>query len=197
LKTSEDIILQNQRVLLRPLQEEDFIQLAPFAEKEPEIWKYSTIDMSRGESSMHSYLDTAIANREAGTEYPFIVFDKRAGKYAGCTRFYDIQPLHRTVQLGYTWYGHKFQGSGLNRHCKFLLLQFAFEQLNMLRVEFRADNRNQRSIAAMKAIGCVEEGLLRNHLSLPDGDRRDTIILSIVKEEWESSVKSRLAALCI
>ena len=116
----------------------------------------------------------------------------RSGECAGSTRFYDIQPQNNMLQLGYTWYGEKFRGTGLNKHCKYLLLQLAFEQLDMYRVEFRADARNERSIAAMKSIGCKPEGILRSHLWLEDGSRRDSIVLSILKDEWESSVKENL-----
>ncbi|MCW3087799.1 MAG: acetyltransferase, ribosomal protein N-acetylase, partial [Sediminibacterium sp.] len=119
--------------------------------------------------------------------------DKRSGEYAGCTRFYDIQLLYKTLQLGYTWYGQKFQGTGLNKHCKYLLLQFAFEEMGMERVEFRADNTNERSIAAMKSIGCIEEGVLRSQMPKAGGGRRDSIVLSILKTEWESGVKEKLA----
>ena len=93
-------------------------------------------------------------------------------------------------------YGKRFQGTGLNKHCKYLLLEFAFEQLNMERVEFRADNQNLRSIAAMKSIGCTQEGVLRSNTYKSDGTRRDSIVLSILKEEWYQYIKSDLKAKC-
>jgi RimJ/RimL family protein N-acetyltransferase len=103
---------------------------------------------------------------------------------------------HKTTQLGYSWYGKKYQGTGLNSHCKFLMLQFAFEQMGMLRVEFRADDRNLRSINAMKGIGCTVEGFLRNHLLREDGERRTSVVLSILLEEWQHGVKENLAKRC-
>lgn len=187
----ETVMLENNRVLLRPLQTEDLQYLAPFAINEPDIWRFSTIAVA-GETGMKDYIEMAIQERERGYSFPFIIFDKQTGEYAGSTRFYDIQPANKTLQLGYTWYGKKFQRSGLNRNCKFLLLQYAFEQAGVERVEFRADANNERSIAAMKAIGCVPEGILRSHLLLPNGKRRDSIILSILKKEWEESGKERL-----
>ncbi len=126
-------------------------------------------------------------------EYPFIVFDKRTNEYAGSTRFYDINEEFKTLQLGYTWYGEKFRGTGLNKHCKFLLLCFAFEELGMERFELRADNNNERSIAAMKSIGCKVDGVLRSNMPTRDGDRRrDSIVLSILKHEWFSTVRENL-----
>jgi RimJ/RimL family protein N-acetyltransferase len=141
---------------------------------------------------MTKYVHTALNGRTAGIEYPFIVYDKKHNVYAGSTRFYDIQPANQTLQLGYTWYGEKYRGTGLNKHCKFLLLQFAFETLGAERVEFRADARNEKSIAAMKSIGCVVEGILRSNMPLEDGTRRNSIVLSILKSEWENGVKERL-----
>jgi N-acetyltransferase len=94
-----------------------------------------------------------------------------------------------TAQLGYTWYGKEFQRTGLNRHCKLLLLSFAFEEWGLERVEFRAHTKNAHRIAAMKAIGCTEEGILRNHISAASGERRDSIVLCILKTEWVNGVK--------
>lgn len=183
--------LEDERVLLRPLQEDDFENLLPFSLQEPEIWEYS-LTTAAGEKNLKQYIQTAVRKREEKSEFPFIVFDKMANRYAGSTRFYDIQQKFLTTQLGYTWYGKSFQRTGLNRHCKFLLLSFVFEKWGLQRCEFRADANNARSIAAMKAIGCVEEGLLRNHLPLPNGKRRDSIVLSILANEWKQTVKAAL-----
>ena len=189
--TKQDYTLENDAVLLRPLNKNDFNNLSFFAINEPEIWKFSLVAV-QGEEGLKNYIENAIEQRSKGTEYPFIVFDKRTGQYAGCTRFYDIQLVNKTLQLGYTWYGKAFQGTGLNKNCKLLLLQFAFEELGMERVEFRADNNNEKSKAAMKSIGCVVEGVLRSHMPYSTGVRRDSIILSILKNEWESGVKEKL-----
>ena len=189
--TNQDYTLENDAVLLRPLNKNDFNNLSSFAINEPEIWKFSLVAV-QGEEGLKNYIENAIEQRSKGTEYPFIVFDKRTGQYAGCTRFYDIQLVNKTLQLGYTWYGKAFQGTGLNKNCKLLLLQFAFEELKMERVEFRADNNNEKSKAAMKSIGCVVEGVLRSHMPYSTGVRRDTIVLSILKNEWESGVKEKL-----
>ena len=187
-------ILEDDAVLLRPLEESDVENLLEFSNNEPETWKYSLIQVD-GKENLTNYIQLALKARENKTEYPFIVFDKKSGKYAGSTRFYDINLAFKTLQLGYTWYGKEFRGTGLNKHCKFLLLQFAFETLGMDRVEFRADNNNQRSIAAMKSIGCKVEGVLRDHMPTYNSDvRRDSIILSILRQEWFDEVKINLKA---
>lgn len=191
LDFTKDYILENERVLLRPLTIDDFENLLTFSINEPTLWQFS-IQQADGEENLKKYIKTALDARNNKTEYPFIVFDKKMNQYAGSTRFYDIQLAFKTIQLGYTWYGKDFQGTGMNKHCKFLLLQFAFEDLEMERVEFRADNNNVKSIAAMKSIGCIEEGVLRSHVPLVNGIRRDSIILSILKDEWFSKVKDGL-----
>ena len=187
----KDYILENERVLLRPLSIKDIEHLTYFSMNEPELWKYS-MQQANGLENLKKYIVTALENKQNKTEYPFIIFDKQTQQYAGSTRFYDIQLHHQMLQLGYTWIGKNFQGTGLNKHCKFLLLQFAFEQMNMHRVEFRADNENEKSKAAMKSIGCTEEGVLRSHALLNNGKRRSSIILSILSDEWKSTVKENL-----
>ncbi|MDN3582618.1 GNAT family N-acetyltransferase [Mucilaginibacter flavus] len=184
-------ILEDDTVLLRPLTIEDLEYLLPYAINEPDTWKYSNVSAKHADG-MTRYVETALKNRAEAREYAFIVYDKKSGEYAGSTRFYDIQPKLDSLQLGYTWYGEKFRGTKLNKHCKFLLLQFAFEELGMERVEFRADARNERSIAAMKSLGCMVEGILRSNMPLEDGGRRDSIVLSILRSEWENGVKERL-----
>lgn len=188
---SDNVILEDDLVLLRPLQESDVDNLLEISINEPETWKYSLVGAD-GKENLINYIKSAIKERENKKEFPFIVFDKQSQKYAGSTRFYDIQLEYKTLQLGYTWYGSAFRGTGLNKHCKFLLLQFAFETLEMERVEFRADNNNERSIAAMKSIGCKVEGVLRSHMPTKGDVRRDSIVLSILKEEWFAEVKENL-----
>ncbi len=188
---SSEYTLEDDCVLLRPLQRDDCNNLRYFSLNEPEIWTYS-LQKAAGEENLKKYIEFALHAREAGNEYPFIVFDKRTQSYAGSTRYYDIQLQHQTLQLGFTWYGKAFQGTGLNKHCKYLLLQFAFEQIGMERVEFRADHNNARSIAAMKSIGCTPEGVLRSHAIQANGGRRDSIVLSILRNEWINHVKENL-----
>uniref|UniRef100_UPI00404B0674 GNAT family N-acetyltransferase n=2 Tax=Flavobacterium sp. TaxID=239 RepID=UPI00404B0674 len=194
LDFTKDYILENNSVRLTPLKSDDFDKLVHFATNEPELWKYSLIQASSAEK-MRNYIEKAITGRENKHSYAFLVFDKRTNQYAGSTRFYDIQLENATLQLGFTWYGKEFQGTGLNKNCKYLLLEFAFDMLKMERVEFRADNENQRSINAMKSIGCKVEGVLRSNTYKPNGDRRDSIVLSILKNEWQKTIKEKLQEL--
>ncbi len=188
---SQTYILEDERVQLRPLLESDFEHLLHFSINEPTIWQYSLVGAD-GPDNLKKYIQGALNARAAEKEYAFIVFDKSTQQYAGCTRFYDIHLPFKTTQLGYTWYGSKFQGTGLNKHCKLLLLQFAFEEMQLARVEFRADNNNARSIAAMRSIGCTVEGVLRSHMPSQGEHRRDSIVLSILQDEWFDTVKNNL-----
>ena len=190
---TEEIILENERVLLRPLQVSDASLLGHYVNEEPDLWQYSLAAITNTKD-LEKYIQAAIEARENKTSYAFIVFDKLLNTYVGCTRFYDIQLNFQTTQIGYTWYSKKCWGTKLNENCKFLLLQLAFDQMGFERVEFRADNNNKRSIAAMQKIGCTVEGVLRNHLPMPNGKRRDSIVLSILKEDWNTSLKQALAA---
>lgn len=186
-----NVVLEDEKVLLRPLQKTDIEFLLPFALNEPETWAYSLISPA-GKKGMEDYIGETIKQRDLNKEYAFIVFNKSTNIYAGSTRFYDIQLNNLTAQLGYTWYGKDFRRTGLNRHCKLLMLTYAFEEWKMERVEFRADARNERSVHAMKAIGCTVEGILRSNTIIDTGGRRDSIILSILKEEWFNGVKDNL-----
>lgn len=188
---NQDYSLENERVLLRPLAVSDLPYLEKYVLEEPDLWQFSLVAI-QDKADLEKYIHDAIEARNQKTAYPFIVFDQLSQTYVGVTRFYDIQLAFATTQLGYTWYSKKVWGTGLNQACKFLLLEFAFEKMGFERVEFRADNNNKRSIAAMQKIGCTVEGVLRNHLPMPNGKRRDSIVLSILKEEWETRVKSLL-----
>lgn len=187
---AKEYILENERVRLAPLSAADIKVLAPFSLNEPDLWTYS-LQQGGGIENLKQYIQTALNERAAGKSYAFSVYDKHVSAYAGSTRFYDFQPVHNTIQLGFTWYGKAFQGTGLNKQCKFLMLEFAFETIGFDRVEFRADANNTRSIAAMKSIGCTPEGVLRNNCKSLTG-RRSSIVLSILKEEWTNSVKKSL-----
>jgi RimJ/RimL family protein N-acetyltransferase len=190
---TKDYVLEDDKVILTPITISDTEHLVQYVINEPELWQFSLVAIQKPED-LKGYIQAAIDARLSQIAYAFIVFDKTSQSYVGSTRFYDIQLPFETTQLGYTWYSKKVWGTGLNQHCKYLLLQFAFEQMHFKRVEFRADNANKRSIAAMQKIGCTVEGVLRSHLPKPDGTRRDSIVLSITKEDWDTNVKKIIEA---
>jgi len=191
----ETYILENEIVRLEPLSMHHFDKLVDFSINEPELWSFNANGPDNPEN-LKKYLDKALSQKEKLVEYPFLVFDKTKNKVAGSTRFYNINLEAKHLEIGFTWYGKEFQGTTLNKNCKYLLLEFAFEKMKIERVGFRANNLNKRSIAAMKSIGCFEEGILRNFSTDAFGIRIDAIVLSIIKNEWLETVKNNLSKKC-
>lgn len=186
-----NVILENEHVLLRPLTRDDYVLLLPYSLNEPGLWYYSPVGAA-GKDALQHYIEIALSDYHQGKSLPFIVIDKKTGEIAGSTRYYNISPHNQNLEIGFTWYGKKYQGTGLNKSCKFLLLEHAFNTLHCLRVGFRADATNIVSIAAMKSIGATPEGILRQDTKMPDGRFRDTIVLSILQSEWENHLREEL-----
>tara|TARA_R110002096_G_scaffold76566_5_gene180862 strand:+ start:679 stop:1281 length:603 start_codon:yes stop_codon:yes gene_type:complete len=193
LDYSQDYILEDDYVKLMPLKIEH-IEYVLNVSKEHNLWTYF-LEKGNGLKNLTNYIASTVHNRKHQKEYPLVVFDKIKKQYAGTTRFYDYSSELKTIKLGHTWYGKDFRGTGLNKRCKYLLFQFAFETLELERVGFGAHAENKVSIAAMKSVGCKEEGVLRNFMpSLNGKERADIILLSILKDEWFEKVKTELKA---
>lgn len=190
---SQMYVLENVRARLSPLTLEN-MEVLEIVANAPEIWTYF-LEKGLGKTQFTQYMLSAIEQRTLGRSYPFIVFDKSKNKAVGITRLYDLNEELQTIKMGHTWYGVPYQGSGINKHCKYLLFEFIFEELGMERIGFGVHGENERSIAALKSVGCSEEGVLRNFLKSTAGKgRADLLHFSILKEEWLSTVKETLAA---
>jgi|SRR5690606_25612687 len=172
----------NEKARLVPLQLEHFEDLKSIAFDES-LWKF-TINKIHRESDLLNYIERAIKERENRQSYPFVIYDVATGKIAGSTRYGNISPEHHRLEIGWTWYAPEFQRTGLNRACKFELLQYAFEQLNCIRVELKTGSLNQQSQTAIAKIGATKEGVLRKHMIQEDGSFRDTVYFSILQNEW-------------
>ena len=188
---TRDYVLENDYVLLRPVELPDAENLLEYACNEPNLWRYALISAA-GADNMARYIDNAVRARSLKKQYAFIVFDKTTQSYAGSTRFCEIHRDTQCTQLGYTWYGKRFRGTALNKHCKLLLLDFAFTVMQMERVEFRADVDNETGIEALKRLGCTLEGRLRGSGPNPGAARRDCYVFSILKKEWEEVLRDEL-----
>jgi RimJ/RimL family protein N-acetyltransferase len=191
LNFEKDYILENDHVILRPMLLSDYDHLVEYSVNEPDIWKFNGNEPNSAEN-LKKYIDKALYNRKLGIDYPFTVIYKKENKIIGSTRLYSINLINKTTELGFTWYGKKYHGTEVNKNCKYLLLSFAFEQLNMERVGFRANSLNVPSISAMKSIGCVEEGILRNFSIDANGQNINATVLSILKNEWFQTAKQNL-----
>jgi N-acetyltransferase len=180
----EDIVLENDRVLLRPLQLSDASELLLQSNGDEKLLQYSPAQIHSPEH-LDEYIRTAITGREKRKRYPFAIQDMRSGNLAGSTSYMTIVDPEKRLEIGSTWIGREFQGTGLNRNMKYLMLQYAFDTLGYERVEFMTDERNAQSRRAMEKIGCKFEGVLRSHLYLSDGYRRSSAVYSIIREEWQ------------
>ncbi len=183
------IILQGSKVRLEPLNREHFEALMRIAQA-TEIWTHFSVNGANPDILV-TELKTALAKRASGEQYPFVIIDMANNKIIGSTRFMNIFPEHRKLEIGWTWYDPAYWGTGYNIECKYLLLFYCFEVLKSVRVEILTNEKNERSRAAIEKIGGKFEGILRNDRMRSDGTLRNTAIYSIIPEEWEE-VKSML-----
>lgn len=174
--------LENERVKLSLLDLSNYKHLVDIA-KQDNLVQYSPSDISTPEK-FKAYVQIAVDGYYHKTTMPFIVFDKQTNTYAGSTRFGLINWKNKVLHIGWTWIGKQFQGTGLNTHMKFLLLQYTFETLNFDKVEFRIDERNIASRKAVEKLNAKLEGILRKDTLMLDGFKRSTCCYGILKEEW-------------
>ena len=164
------------------------------AANDGELWNTKvTIIPDRG--GMMDYIQAALDGQAAGKELPFAIISKASDKVVGTTRFYEIRPNDRAAAIGYTWLAKSAQRTAINTESKLLLLTHAFEHWQCNRVELITDVLNEQSRAAILRLGAKQEGILRKHLILPSGRIRDSVIFSIIDEEWPE-VKGRLVESC-
>lgn len=157
---------------------------------EPGLVRYSPSDIE-SPAALKNYIEKAIKEFEEGNSIPLAVFDKRSTTYAGSTRYMHIDRPNKVVEIGSTWIGREFQGTGLNSHMKNLMLDHAFNSLGFEKVEFRIDERNVRSRKAVEKLGAILEGILRKNVYLLDGYKRNTCCYGILKHEWEINKKKQ------
>lgn len=180
--------LEDDTVKLIPLKKEhrDGLLAAASDGNLWELW-YTSVP---SEATIDRYIATALDQKEKGEEYPFSVIDAQSGKIIGCTRFYGMQPQHKRLEIGYTWYAKSVQRTGVNTACKRLLLGYAFEKLECIAVQIVTDWFNLRSRAAIARLGAKQDGVLRNHRINADGSYRDTVVFSITNSEWHGVKKN-------
>jgi len=196
----DPLVLQGTKVELRPLDKEHFGALSA-ASKDRAIWEYYGRN-GADDAVMQYFLNEAMECKEKHQHYPFAVFSKDTGEIIGTTRFAELQPLFKTLEIGWTWYVRSAWGKGYNEECKLLLLSHAFEQMDANRVQLKTAHFNKRSQNAIQRIGATYEGTLRNHMLNGDGSTRHTAMFSIIKEEWsdrkeklQQMIKEKYAAL--
>ena len=176
--------LETPRVLMRLIQPDDFNEFSKIT-KDPVIWKYFTFNLA-DDDQLKNWINEALQAREAAIRMPFTIIDKDINKVTGSTSYGNISFYDKRLEIGWSWLGTEYMGTGVNHHAKFALLSHAFEALNIERVEIKTDNLNERAKAALRKIGMQKEGVLRSHMQMWNNRRRDSIYYSIIKDEWEA-----------
>ena len=174
--------LEGTTIRLRPLRLEDVDELCTIG-LEPSLWRSTTIEIS-SPTEMEAYVKSALAAKTAGTAQPFVIVHLATDSLIGTTRFHSIIPEHKRLEIGFTWIALPWQRTGANTEAKFLMLQYAFEVMKFIRVEFRVDISNEQSRGSLARIGAREEGILRRYRISARRGIRDLALYSIVDTDW-------------
>ena len=184
------VTLQGKHVRLEPMTEAHVPGLAQIGIGQS-FWDFMLYGNIQIEADMRNWVMDILSRAEKGTDLPFVAIHLASGRVVGATRYLNIMPKDRGLEIGGTWYGTDFQRTPVNTECKYLLLSHAFETLKCIRVQLKTDKRNERSQKAIERLGAKKEGILRNHMILPDGRFRDSVFYSILDTEW-ADVKKNL-----
>jgi len=187
------VTLQGKYIRLEPLSEAHIPGLAQIGIGQ-DFWHFMLYGDMKTEDDMRNWVLDILEREKKGGDLPFAVIHLESGRVAGATRYLNILPKDRGLEIGGTWYGPEFQRTAVNTECKYLLLGHAFETLKAIRVQIKTDSRNERSQRAIERLGAKREGVLRNHMILPDGYIRHSVFYSIIDSEW-GDVKKNLEAM--
>jgi len=192
---AEPVTLEGKHVRLEPMAPARAVAIAAAlaaAAADGAMWESKVTTIPSPESA-RAYVDQALKELAAGASLPFVTIDGASGKVVGSTRYMNIEPPHRRLEIGTTWIGKSFQRTAINTEAKYLMLRHAFETLKCIAVDLRTHEKNAQSRAAIERLGAKIDGLLRNHRIMPDGSLRNTAAYSIIDTEWPA-VKARLEA---
>ncbi len=178
-----DLTLQTNRAILRPMQENDYGRFLELANQDPEMWEYFTLNLV-DEKQLQRWFDIAWADKAANTRRAFTIIDKNTGLIGGSSSIGNIALNDLRAEIGWSWLGKDFRGTGLNKHAKYAMMRYCFEELNFERVEFKTDVLNDRARQGLRSVGGIEEGILRSHMTMWNNRRRTSIYYSVLKAEW-------------
>lgn len=179
----KEILIENKFVRIVPFTI-DYKPLLSGVVFDKDIWTYMGMVIET-DSDLHEYITSTTNDRRNGISYPFLVIDQITNKIAGSTRFGNIHFANKRLEIGWTWFGKDFRGTGINRACKYELLKYAFEFMGFNRVQFSADIDNKRSQRAILKLGAKQEGIFRSNYIDHKGETRDDVYFSIIKSEWD------------
>ncbi|ENH6341227.1 GNAT family N-acetyltransferase [Burkholderia vietnamiensis] len=183
--------LTGEHIVLRPLAASDRQALLDAA-ADGELWNLK-VTVVPDERTVDAYLDTALQGRAAGTVMPFAIVERASGRVIGSTRFWKIDRNNRKLEIGHTWLSASAQRTRANTEAKWLLLAYAFDTLQCVRVQFTTDELNEKSRAAILRLGAKQEGIVRHERIMPDGRKRNSVRFSIIDGEWPA-IRDRLKA---
>lgn len=190
----KNLILETDKVLLRPVEENDISTFAALAKSDPDMWAYFTLNLA-DDAQLRKWMDLAINEPKAGTRAAFTIIDKASGQVAGSSSMGNIFWHDLRLEIGWSWLGPAFRGSGVNLHAKFSMMRYAFEELAFERVEFKTDVLNARARKGLQKVGGIEEGILRSHMTMWNNRRRTSIFYSVLKNEWPDVKKNIFAGI--
>ncbi|WP_018151245.1 GNAT family N-acetyltransferase [Leeia oryzae] len=188
--TQQEDMLCGTRIRLRPLQMTDAADLVRAA-SDGALWQLNVTEVPSADT-VAAYIGKALQGRDSGSVMPFAIVLQTSGQVIGTTRFWQISPHHRRLEIGGTWLAASWQRTFANTETKYLMLQHAFERMQCVRVQLTTDVLNEASRRAILRLGATQEGILRNERIMPDGRKRDSVVYSILDDEWPA-IKQQLA----
>lgn len=190
----ETLSLETDRVLLRPIQESDHDPFLALAKEDESMWEYFSLNLAN-DVMLSQWMHMAFGDRAAGHRRPLTIIDKASGAIAGSSSIGTIAPHDLRFEIGWSWLGPGYRSTGINKHAKFAMMRYAFEDLKYERVEFKTDVLNVRARQGLRNIGAIEEGILRSHMTMWNNRRRTSIYYSVLKDEWPELKKTIFAPL--
>lgn len=178
-----NLTLETKRALLRPIAVSDYDAFLKLAKEDFDMWYYFSLNLG-DEKQLQRWFEIAFTEKAANSRRPFTIIDKETGKIGGSSSLGNISIHDLRAEIGWSWLGKDFRSSGLNKHAKFAMMRYAFEELNFERIEFKTDVMNTRARKGLENAGGIEEGILRSHMTMWNNRRRTSIYYSVLKDEW-------------
>ena len=178
-----DLTLETKRALLKPLTVSDYDTFLNLAKQDADMWYYFSLNLG-DEKQLQRWFEIAFADKAANTRRPFTIIDKQTGQTGGSSSLGNISKHDLRAEIGWSWLGKDFRSTGLNRHAKYAMMKYAFEELHFERIEFKTDVQNTRARKGLQNVGGIEEGILRSHMTMWNNRRRTSIYYSVLKDEW-------------
>jgi RimJ/RimL family protein N-acetyltransferase len=178
-----DLVLETKRALLRPILVSDYAIFLDLAKRDFDMWEYFSLNLG-DEKQLQRWFEMAFTDKAANTRRPFTIIDQQTGLIGGSTSLGNISLHDLRGEIGWSWLGKDFRSTGLNRHSKYAIMKYAFEELGFERIEFKTDVLNARARKGLQNVGGIEEGVLRSHMTMWNNRRRSSIYYSVLKNEW-------------